>query len=88
MNLRQLSRFVGAQICKVKGHRYHYANGCYDSWKAYACIRCGELDQPLEALDPAPDEPDYDCRNWDEDNELEYRLDARWFSCLPLPRWL
>lgn len=93
MNLRQLSRFVGAQVCKVKGCRYHYANGCYDSWKAYQCLRCGELDQPLESLQPRPDYigDDYDeYGSWDEVEEGErlFELDTRWFVCLPFPRWL
>ncbi|WBG61856.1 hypothetical protein ELR50_02765 [Pseudomonas citronellolis] len=91
--LVKLSRLVGAQVCKVKGCRYHYANGCYDSWKAYACIRCGELDKPLDSLAPRPDYIDDEWdeyRDWAEVEEGErlYQLDTRWFACLPFPRWL
>ncbi|MCY1371532.1 hypothetical protein D9M68_788970 [compost metagenome] len=87
--LIRLSRYVGALVCEIKGHRYHYANGCYDSWKAYACIRCNELDRPLESLEPSPCDDFEDRDRYDEDEaERAYQLEARWFRCLPIPRWL
>jgi len=87
MKLIRISRLIGSQVCKLKGHRYHYANGCYDSWKAYACIRCNELDKPLDSLEPFPLD---EYESWHEvyEGERLYHLDTRWFSCLPLPRWL
>lgn len=90
--LTRVSRLIGAQVCKVNGCRYHYANGCIDSWKAYACIRCGELDRPLESLEPCPLDfcpcDEYSSLEEADEGERLYQLDTRWFSCLPLPRWL
>lgn len=88
--LMKLSRLIGAQVCKVKGCCYHYANGCYDSWKVYACIRCHAFDQPLETIQPRPDfiDDDHDDLLDAEESWQLYCRDSRWFSCLPLPRWL
>lgn len=87
------SRALGAVVCRIKGeHRYHYADGSWNSWCAYQCIRCGELDRPLESLPDAPDWGDYDYDDHGyQDREAEdaaYARDARWFARLPWPRWI
>jgi hypothetical protein len=53
-----LSRFLGAGVCSVRGHRYFYPNGAIASWCAYTCIRCRKLDRPLEELPCRPDDAD------------------------------
>jgi len=89
--LIDLSRWIGRQICKIRGHHYHYPGGAYCTDYAYGCIRCGELDRPMESLpELVPDEDGY----WDEplfDEDIdheEFDRAKRWFSCLPYPKWL
>ncbi len=87
--LQDASRWLGKRVCKSRGHRY-YAGGAYDSNCAYACLRCGELDRPLEGLPAtAPDEygdwPDID---FDPVEEARYECARRWFGALPWPKWL
>jgi hypothetical protein len=88
--LQDLSRCIGALVCFFRGHRYFYHRGCYDNNCAYSCVRCGELDKPLESLQEIePDEygdwPDIDLS---EDEEKEAEHDCRWFSWFPFPKWL
>jgi len=87
----KVSRALGASLCRLKSeHNYVYPNGCYSSWCAYACVRCGELDTPLDELPPAPDFDDSDYRGYDDRDldEAAHRRECRWFQCLPWPRWL
>lgn len=87
-----VSRFLGRLVCRVKGHKPHYPFGSWNNWSAYSCIRCGELDRPLESLPAAPgwDEPEYeDWDRHDRDEQIaERRFAARWFGRLPWPRWV
>lgn len=88
--LIDLSRWIGRQICKLRGHRYYHAGGAYDSHCAYGCLRCGELDRPIESLPPTtPDE----YGDWPEalvfNGEQEQYEHARcWFSWAPYPKWI
>lgn len=86
-----LSRWTGRQVCRIRGHRYYYAGGAFCSDYAYGCIRCGELDRPLDSLpertldeDGYYDEPYYD----EEIDREEFNQARRWFSWLPYPKWL
>lgn len=86
-----VSRKVGAIVCAVRGHDYFYPGGEINSWCAYACVRCGELDRPLESLPYRPD--DADDFNWNDEEreeriEQDHELARRWFAPLPWPRWL
>ncbi|WP_437882145.1 hypothetical protein [Pseudomonas sp. LRF_L74] len=91
--LTSFSRLLGAQVCKVKGCRYHFPNGCFDSWKTYGCIRCHEWSR---SFDDTPERGPDDFDPWDEyqslhdveEGERLYQIDSRWFSCLPFPRWI
>lgn len=93
MSLMLLSRLIGSCVCKVKSCRYHFPGGCFDSWKTYACVRCHQWSRSIEDT-PArfPDDFDpadeYQSVEEVEEGERLYLLDSRWFSCLPLPRWL
>lgn len=88
------SRALGAVVCKLKGgHRYFYADGSWNNWSAYQCVRCGELSRPLGSLPNAPswDEDGYDDHWTSRDHEQEardYAHNARWFARLPFPRWI
>lgn len=85
----RLSRALGGLVCRVRcQHLYSFELiGCYKGWCAYSCIRCGELDRPLDDLPPAPDDDD---RNYYDDTyaELAVRQGRRWISWLPWPKWL
>lgn len=88
--LMKITRAIGAQVCKVRGHLYYYPGGAIDTCCAYSCIRCRELDRPLESLEPRPLDEDYDYCDWDrfEDDQRDFEYFCRWFSWLPFPRWL
>lgn len=87
----RLSRALGALVCRLRGGHRFYIPPVVCSWQAHACVRCGEPDQPLDTLPPAPsdedgfgwlaDEPDY----FDQREALRAR---RWLPFLPFPRWL
>ncbi|MCZ2135846.1 MAG: hypothetical protein LC098_10540 [Burkholderiales bacterium] len=89
----QVSRKVGAMVCAVRGHDYFYPGGEINSWCAYACVRCGQFDRPLESLPYRPDDAD-DYIGWNDNDEREqrieqeYELARRWFAGRPWPRWL
>ena len=88
-----ISRSIGAQVCKAKGCRYHFPHGCFDSWTTYRCVRCHQWSRSIEDT-PARGADDFDpCDEYQSLEEVEecerlYQLDTRWFSCLPLPRWI
>lgn len=88
---KTVTRKIGAMVCAIRGHNYFYPGGTINSWSAYTCIRCGELDRPLESLPDRPDDAD-DHEWYDEVHELrlerEHELARRWFVRLPWPRWL
>lgn len=85
-----LSRRLGSLVCKCRGCRYDYG-GAICSWRAYGCVRCGELDRPLESLPYAPSFEDDDYPHWLDDNDFDQQEAdrfRRWFTFLPFPRWL
>ena len=87
----KISRFIGRRVCAHKGCRYEPPNGCFNSWSAYACVRCDELDRPLDDLPPAPNYYDTDYSPADEYFEFDeeaHNHARRWFQCLPWPRWI
>lgn len=89
--LVRCSQALGRQVCHRKGCRYEPAGGAFLSWCAYACVRCGELDRPLDDLPPPPDGADYADDPWyidPEQAEKDYCRARRWFAALPFPRWL
>ena len=85
-------RWLGRQVCRVRGHHYFYPGGEVRSWAAYSCIRCGELDRPIESLPYRPDDEDFDPASSDpeyqEGVEREFKLERRWISWLPYPHWI
>lgn len=89
-NLIDLSRALGHQICRVRECRYHYPGGACCTWYAYACVRCGELDRPLDSLAPMPDDDYYDDLWYYDPGRAQAEADyaRRWFRWLPWPRWL
>ncbi len=89
--LMKVSRKFGAAVCAARGHSYFYPGGAINTWCAYACVRCGELDCPLESLPCRPDDDgDFDRYNDEYEQQLEqdYERARRWFAPLPWPRWL
>lgn len=86
--LRDLSRTIGLRICALRGHRFFYPNGCFDSWHAYSCVRCGALSRSLDSLPCAPEDEPFMGFDDEEAVEREFALASRWFRLLPLPRWL
>ena len=87
-----VSRALGRQVCKVRGHRYSYVYA-HDSNCAYECIRCAELDRPFDSLPTsAPNEDGYwpDIDHSDDPPELRAAEDRerRWFAHLPWPKWV
>lgn len=85
--LQDFSRWLGAQVCIFRGHRYFYSDGVFNTNCAYLCVRCCELDRPIESLPEITldDWPDIDGA--DAEKEAKHD-DRRWFSWLPFPKWL
>lgn len=89
--LMTISRAIGAQVCRLRDHRYYYRNGTWESWCAYQCVRCGEWDRSFDELPYAPDDDDLitiDDPRQEETAEQDSRRARRWFAWLPWPRWL
>lgn len=88
--IQDASRWLGKQVCKARGHRYYYAGGAFDSNCAYDCLRCGELDRPIESLpETVPDEggcwPDI---GFGPEEDARTERARRWFASLPWPKWI
>lgn len=85
-------RWIGKQICRVKGHNYFYPGGEVRSWCAYGCIRCSELDRPIDSLPYRPDDEEFfDLTDTDEYREYvdqQHERERRWISWLPFPHWI
>lgn len=85
-------RWLGRQVCRVRGHRYFYPGGEVRSWAAYSCVRCGELDRPLETLPYRPDDdgfdPLLDDLDYQKEIERQHALERRWVSWLLFPHWV
>jgi hypothetical protein len=88
--LQDFSRRLGALVCFFREHRYFYASGSYNFNCAYSCVRCGELDRPIESLpETGPDEyGDWSDIDLSEDIAKEAEHERRWFRCLPYPKWI
>jgi hypothetical protein len=86
--LIQLSRTLGRCVCAVRGHRYFYPGGCWNSWSAYTCVRCGALSRDLDSLDFVPDDEPFIGFEDEDDIALELSVERRWITRLPFPRWL
>lgn len=89
------SRALGACVCAAKGEHLYiwHFTGSFDNWHAYQCLRCGELDRPLESLPSAPDAYDagFGCADEYADREAEdrqYNQARQWHPALPFPRWI
>jgi hypothetical protein len=87
-----ICRKIGAGVCGLRGHDFFYPHGSIDSWRAYTCIRCGELSRPLDSLPSAPVTDTDDNDSWrDDDDDLrledEHAKARRWIAWLPWPRW-
>lgn len=92
-----ISRFIGRCVCKLRGHNYYYPGGECCSLFSYACIRCNELDFPIDdnqdtAATSCGDDyfrVDYDCIDYDSEREKEdFEYSRRWVKWLPYPKWL
>ena len=84
-------RWIGRQVCRVKGHNYFYPGNLITNWCAYTCVRCGETDRPIESL-PSPPEDEfftdpYDTMPDEYVNE-QYERERRWVSFLPFLHWI
>lgn len=83
-----VSRWLGRMICRVRGHNYYYPGGAYDSFCAYGCIRCGELDRPLESLPATVRDEFGDWPEVDFNDSEEFEHARRWVPFLSYPRWI
>lgn len=84
-------RWLGRQVCRVRGHHYFYPGGEVRSWVAYSCVRCGALDRAIESLPYSPDDECFDPTDtpeYQEYVEQQYEQERRWISWLPYLRWL
>lgn len=84
-------RWIGRQVCRVRGHHFFYPGGEVRSWAAYSCVRCGELDRPLDTLPYRPDDDGFDLLDdpdYRQEIDREHAQERRWFSRLPFPHWL
>ncbi len=84
-------RWIGRQVCRVKGHNYFHPCGLHATWCAYTCVRCGETDKPIESL-PSPPEDEFftdPYENMPEEyvNE-QYERERRWVSWTPYLHWI
>jgi hypothetical protein len=82
----RMSRSIGAQVCKIRGHRYYSPTGCFEGNSPYFCCRCKEADRPWKPEDLEGDP----LESWEEFEAhwRKYEHFCRWFSRLPFPIWL
>lgn len=84
-------RWVGRLVCRIKGHRYFYPGGEARSWGAYSCVRCKELDRPIESLPYRPDDEKLDptdSAEYQAHIDKNFECERRWISWLHYPRWI
>ncbi len=91
--LINLVRWIGKQVCNVKGHNFYYPGGEVRTWNAYSCIRCGEFDRPIESLPNPPEDFDYgfdltETPEYQEMIDQEHERERRWITWLPFPHWI
>lgn len=86
-----LVRWIGKQVCKIKGHNYFHPGGMHATWCAYTCARCGETDKPIESLPSPPDDEFFTdpYESMPEEYVIEqYEQERRWISWAAYPHWI